>query len=336
MFIKTTFGRKIILLTVLFTSVSFHSVAGAKEMKTREELIFTTVVYPTEWSETNALLMVESIRAFAGSLSQAPIWCFVPQYGKKLTARAVDRLTKLDATLMPYDIELEVARFFFAADIRAAGLAESTATGKTDLLVWLNSNTIILKEPHAFILRDDKNMGYRPVHHTNVGSVYDTPLDPFWTLVYNYCNVPEDRVFPMEAHIDGQNLRPYFNAGMLIIRPDKKLFKAWHDTFFKVYQEPDLQNLYKQDERYMIFIHQALLSGIILKIFKQDEIQELPSIYNYPVHLHGEDVTTNRPAILDELITIRHEGFYQDPDWQQKMPATDTLKQWLIEKLPKY
>jgi hypothetical protein len=335
MFIKTTFRRKIILLTVLFASVIIHSMAGAKEMKTREELIFTTVVYPTEWSETNALLMVESIRAFAGSLSQAPIWCFIPQYGKKLTARAVDRLTKLDATLMPYDIELEVARFFFAADIRAAGLAESTATGKTDLLVWLNSNTIILKEPHAFMLRDDKNLGYRPVHHTNVGSVYDTPLDPFWTLVYKYCNVPEDRVFPMETHIDGQKLRPYFNAGMLIIRPDKKLFKAWHDIFFKVYQEPDLQELYKQDERYIIFIHQALLSGVILNVFTRDEIQELPSTYNYPVHLHEEDITPHRPSSIEELVILRHEGFYQNPAWTEKMPARESLKQWLIEKLPK-
>ncbi|MGB7054274.1 MAG: hypothetical protein WBE28_03010 [bacterium] len=304
-------------------------------MKTREELIFTTVVYPTEWSETNALLLVESIRAFAGSLSQAPIWCFVPQYGKKLTAQTVDRLSKLDATLMPYDIELEVARFFFAADIRAAGLAESTATAKTDLLVWLSSNTIILKEPHAFKLRDDKSLGYRPVHHTNVGSVYDTPLDPFWTLVYKYCNVPDDRIFPMETHIDGQRLRPYFNAGILITRPEQKLFTTWHNTFFKVYQEPDLQDLYKQDERYMIFIHQALLSGIILKIFTQDEIQELPTTYNYPVHLYEEDITAHRPSSIEELVLLRHEGFYQDPTWIEKMPARELLKQWLTEKLPK-
>lgn len=304
-------------------------------MKTREELIFTTVVYPTEWSETNVLLLVESIRAFAGSLSQAPIWCFIPQYGKKLTAQTVDRLTKLDATLMPYEIDLEVARFFFAADIRAAGLAESTATGKTDLLVWLSSNTLILKEPGAFMLHDDKSLGYRPVHHTNVGSVYDTPLDPFWTLVYKHCNVPDDRVFPMETHIDGQKIRPYFNAGILITRPEQKLFRIWHDTFFKVYQEPDLQDLYKQDERYIIFIHQALLSGIILKVFTQEEIQELPNTYNYPAHLYEEDVTGDRPTILDELVAVRHEGFYRDPDWRQKMPASDSLTQWLTERLPK-
>jgi hypothetical protein len=332
------FARKIIdwaLISIsIFTALGFVSLAGAEEMNQREKLTFTTVLYPTQWSEINTLLLVESIRAFAGSFSQAPIWCFVPQYGRELTGATAKKLTDLDATLIPFDIELDVARFFFAADIRAAQLAESIATDKTDLLVWLSSNTIVLKEPNAFMLPDDKNLGYRPVHHANIGSVYGKSLDPFWTLVYKYCNVSGDRVFPIETHIDGQKLRPYFNAGILVTRPDKELFKTWHDTFFKVYQEPDLQDFYNQDESYMIFIHQALLSGMILNVFTRDEIQELPSSYNYPVHLHDEDVTTNRPALMDELITIRHEGFYQDPDWQQKMPATDTLKQWLKERLP--
>ncbi len=307
---------------------------GAEEMTQKHDLIFCTVVYPAQWSETNALLLVESVRDFAGSFSTVPIWCFVPQYGKELKPGTVKRLTELDVDIVPFDIELDVARFFFAADIRAAHIAESTAAGKTDRLVWLGANTIVMNEPCAFMLPDEKQLGYRPVHHTNIGSLYEEPLDPFWTLVYKYCDVAEDRVFPMTTHIDGKKLRPYFNAGILVTRPENGLFKAWHDKFFDIYQKPDLQELYKKDERYVIFIHQALLSGMILNIFSQHEIQELPGTYNYPIHLHKEDITEDRPVKMDDLVLIRHEGFYQDPDWAQKFPGSDTLKRWLKAKLP--
>jgi hypothetical protein len=137
----------------------------------------------------------------------------------------------------------------------------------------------------------------------------------------------------MKTHIDGQELRPYFNAGMIVTKPDNRLFETWHDTFFSVYQEPELQELYRKDERYLIFIHQALLSGIIMKTFAQNEIVELPGTYNYPIHLHREDITEGRPVLIDELVTVRHEGFYKDPDWMKKIPASDSLKQWVIEQL---
>ena len=332
MLVRIAFVSKIILFAVSFMLVGFSDKSGVEDLSNKETLIFATVTYPGPGSERNTLLLVESIRAFAGSLAQTPVWCFVPQYGKRLAPETETRLTALDVTLVPYDIELDVARFFFAADIRAAQLAESTAAGKTDLLVWLGSNTILLKEPDAFILPDDKLLGYRPVHHTNVGSVYGTPLDPFWTLVYKYCDVPQDRVFPMKTHVDGQTIRPYFNAGILIPRPESGLFKSWHDIFFDVYREPALKNLYEQDQRYVIFIHQALLSGIILKTFAQDEIQQLPGTYNYPLHLFEEDIES-RPTLIDELFTIRHEGFYNNPDWKRDMPASDSLKNWLAEIL---
>jgi hypothetical protein len=155
-------------------------------------------------------------------------------------------------------------------------------------------------------------------------------------LIYQYCNVPEDRIFPMKTHVDGITIRPYFNAGMLITRPEKELFKTWSDTFFRVYQEPSLQEIYRQDERYTIFFHQAVLSGIILSTFTSDEIQELPPTYNYPIHLFTEDMTDHRPSSLEELVTIRHEGFYKDPQWMKKMPAREALKQWLVRQLNEF
>ena len=303
--------------------------------KKQGKLIFASIVFPNKSSETNALLLAESIRTFAGSLSQNPIWCFMPDYGKQLSTTVKDKLLALNVTLIPFKIDYEILRFPFTGQVLTTALAESVACGQADFLAWLDTNTIVLQEPKDFLLQDYKSLGFRPVHHTLVGSRYDEPLDPFWALIYRYCNVPKDRVFPLMTHVDGTRIRPYFNAGLLVARPERRLFRTWRDTFFKVYREPSFQEFYQQDERYMVFIHQAVLSGVILSTLATDELQELPPKYNYPLHLHAQDVTDHRPSCLEELVTFRHEGFYGDPKWIEKMPAKGSLKQWIAERLPR-
>ena len=306
------------------------SVEGSEK---QERLIFASIIFPSKSSETNALLLAESIRAFAGALSQALIWFFISETETQLASAVRDKLLALNVTLLPFEIDPEVAHFPFTSMAVAAALAEAKARGQADLLAWLSANTIVLQEPTEFLLRHDKSLGYRPVHHALIGSRYNEPLDTFWTLIYRYCNVPDDRVFPMTTHVDNVKLRPYFNAGCHITRPEEHLLRNWRDTFLKVYREPPLQELYEHDERYKVFIHQAILSGVILSTLATDKIQELPPTYNYPLQLHAEDITDHRPSSLEEVVTFRHEAFYQDPEWSKKMPARGPLKRWIAERL---
>ena len=298
-----------------------------------EHLIFTTVAFPVKSSEINSLLLVESIRAFAGTLSNQPIWVFTPESTRQLSDYTKKRFEELDARLISFAIDETKLPFFFADIIQAIAFAESMAERDTQLLAWLDANTLVLKEPKAFLLPEDKSLGYRAVHHTLIGSRYDEPLDPFWSEIHQSCKVPQDRVFPMRTHIDDTQIRPYFNAGLLITRPTNRLLRIWHDTFFELYRKPDCQLFYQQDERYEIFVHQAVLSGVILSMFPLEELEELPSTYNYPLHLLEEDVSETRPAALEELVTLRHEGFYQDPNWQRTLPAKKALKTWIADRI---
>ena len=298
-----------------------------------QKLIFTTIMFPRKNSETDTLLLVESIRAFAGTLSENPIWVITSGSAQKISSFTKDRLQALDVNLISFALDESKLPFFFAAELQAIAFAELLAERDTALLAWLDSNTLVLNEPKEFLLQDTKSLGYRPVHHTLIGSRYNEPLDPFWTQIYGSCQVPQDRIFPMITHVDDTQVRPYFNAGILITRPTNRLFQSWHDTFFEIYHKPECQEFYRQDERYKIFAHQAVLSGVILSMFPAAELQELPSSYNYPLHLFSEDVSKTRPSTLEELITIRHEGFYDDPEWLKKIPARKALKNWISERV---
>jgi hypothetical protein len=298
-----------------------------------ERLVFASTVYPSSRSETDSLLLAESIRAFGGSLDQAPIWFFTPEVKNQISAAFKKKSLTLGVSLIAFKIDDQILDFPFAGDVFAAALAESTVLNQSRLLAWLGANTFVIQEPKALLLPDEKLLGFRPVHHTLIGSRYDEPIDGFWKLIYHHCGTPATRIFPMTTHVDGTRIRPYFNAGLLVTRPETRLLQDWRDTFFRIYQEPGLQSFYQENDRHKIFLHQAVLSGVILSKLKLSQIQQLPTTYNYPLHLHTQDVTHNRPSCLEDLVTFRHERFYTDPEWTNRIPAKEPLKQWIAKRL---
>lgn len=299
----------------------------------KHNLIFCSVIFPGQQVETDSLLLAESIRTFGGALSGNPIWFVQPDYGKPLTDNARQWLQDLDVHVIPFRIEIEKLRFFFMGQLAGLVQAEGMSAGDTEILAWLDANTILVHEPKEFLLSSSKSLGYRPVHHLLIGSRFDQQLDPFWSQIYRSCQVPSERVFPMKPVVENLQMRPYFNAGILVTRPERGLLRKWHRAFLDLYQVPSFQAFYQQDQRYAIFMHQAVLAGVVLRDHEQQELLELPETYNYPVHLFEQDATGRRPSSIDELVTFRHEGFYLDADWTQKMPASDHLKKWLAGKM---
>jgi 2-oxo-4-hydroxy-4-carboxy--5-ureidoimidazoline (OHCU) decarboxylase len=55
-------------------------------------------------------------------------------------------------------------------------------------------------------------------------------------------------------------IRPYFNAGLLIVRPELRLLRAWPGAFQKAAADKELTNMCRQDQRKMVFLHQAALA----------------------------------------------------------------------------
>ncbi|UCH61170.1 MAG: hypothetical protein JSV61_06730 [Anaerolineales bacterium] len=305
----------------------------AKNNTRGDKLICAASMFTDQDSQTNGLLLAESLRAFAGEFSKAPLWYFIPEDGINLTAAIERRLRALNVQLVRVNIEPEILRTPLGAEACLAAQAELTLESEASYLAWLGLNSIVLQAPVDFLLPEGKQVGVRPVHHTLIGSRFDQPLDAFWELVYDSCHVPRQHIFPMITHVDAIVIRPYFNAGQLVVRPEEGLLRAWRRAFVDIYWQSAMQAFYRKEPLYKIFVHQALLTGVILAKYAPNQIHILPPTYNYPLHLYTEDISGTRPDQLDDLVTFRHEGFYRDPDWSIKMPAQETLKHWLAERL---
>jgi hypothetical protein len=302
-------------------------------MEESTRLVYATFAHPGTRSETDALVLSCSVREFGGSTADSPIWCFYPESDKVFSSAFLAVAKRIGIQLTPFKIAREDLKKWFVPHAEAAARAESEAEESADVLVWLNANTVVVQEPTAFLLPTGVSLGYRPAHHVLIGSRYDKDLDPFWSLVYRICEVPEDRVYAMQTHVEDVRVRPYFNAGFLAVRPEAGVLRSWRDLFVPSYSLPEMESFYNVDNRYQIFAHQAILSGLVLSELRREQTVEMPPTYNYPVHLHNQDLTRDRPQSITETVVFRHEGFYTKDDWSEQFPADQQFTRWLVERV---
>jgi len=282
-------------------------------------------------------LMIESLRTFGGRHKDAPVWVYLTE---GLLASESEHLAEIESLGGGFRIGQapeEAIWFYLSRKVFASAQAETEAAGQTDILGWLDVDTIFLQEPGEFILPKGKSLGYRPVMHRNISPLYEDPLDDFWKRAYDNMSVPESRAFPMVTPADGDKIRPYINAGCLIVRPERGLLKKWAETFGLLYKDPVLKDLCRRDERKRIFIHQVALAGAFMTHLGRDETLELSNRINYPLFFGEMFGSKGDFHDIREAVTIRYETFFDNPppDWDKLLSGPPDRIAWLKARFQK-
>jgi len=296
----------------------------------RQPLILATFA-EQEMDLARVQLMIESLRAFGGRFQDAPVWVYLTEGLLASESEHLAGIESLGGSFMLGQAPEEATWFYLSRKVFASAQAEAEAAGKADILAWLDVDTIFLQEPGEFILPKGKSLGYRPVMHLNISPLYDEPLDDFWKRAYDKMSVPKARGFPMVTVADGDKIRPYINAGCLIVRPERGLLREWAETFPLLYRDPVLKEMCRKDERKRIFIHQVALSGAFMRHLGRDEIRELSGRVNYPLFF-GEMFGSKRDFHdIGEAVTIRYESFFDNPppDWEKRLSGPPDRIAWL-------
>jgi hypothetical protein len=300
-----------------------------------KDLIFAFLLGAGE-AENEALRLARSIRTFGGEFCFNPIWLFSQRGEEELAETTRQELFSLGARLVTFDMDPKAPSFPFAAYVTAAGIAEGLAQGETSYLAIMAAETLVLQPPIEFQLPAGKSLGGCPVHLKLLGSGFNDSIDEFWGLIYRYCNVDLERIYPIQTIVDEQMVRAYFDAGLLVVRPERGVLRAWQSDFEALYQLPEFEQFYQQNEMYKIFMHQMVLTGSILSLLKPEEFQQFPFEINYPLHLHSRIAASRRPVSLNQLITCRYEDyaeFFGNPDVENMIQIDKPLKDWLIAQI---
>jgi hypothetical protein len=284
----------------------------------------------------NVLILVESLRTYGGRFREAPVWVFASEELQASERKMVARLAALRAEFKSSRTPEEALRYFLAPKVFAAAQAEERAAGRSEFLVWMDTDTVILQEPTEFILESGISFGYRPVMHQRIGSLYSEPLDEFWTRVYAKLSVPTEAIFPVTTPADNKVLRAYFNAGLLVVRPECGVFRRWALDFTTLYEDPYFQEACRKDPFKQIFLHQVALVGGVFNSVSPAEMILLSDRVNVPLFFKEQFGAEREFDSVDGVVTLRHESYLKNPDarWREKLKGPEDRVAWIKERFP--
>jgi len=286
---------------------------------------FVTLAVPGD-TALQALMLAQSIRDFGGVVAADPIWVMVPDGGRRMSRVNAANFESLDVRLVPFPINPDIREVPFA--VKAVGGAHAEALVASDRLVWLDPDVLVVGDGSEFLIPDGAALGYRPVHHRLIGPDWDEPLDPFWRVIYDVCEVPEDRVFRMSTNV-GEQIKPYFNAGVFVVRPERALLQRWLETLVHLARDHTITTHYQAEPLYEVFLHQAVWTGILLRRLDRAEMFEFSPAVNYPLNLHHDIPAGRRALSLQRITAIRTEALLTDPDWRENLSILEPLTSWL-------
>ncbi|UCD94674.1 MAG: hypothetical protein JSU69_01080 [Candidatus Zixiibacteriota bacterium] len=284
-----------------------------------------------------AYFLAESIREFAGRFKDAPVWVYVPEDFDELNADLIKKFSVLGVEIKTSHAPNEALWFYFAGKVFAAGEAEAAAEGKAAVLVWMDEDTIVLQEPKDFMLDKAVSYAYRPVMHNRSGSLYGEKPNAFWSRIYEKLGIDDEALFPMVTPADRQKIRAYFNAGLLVVRPEKGILRKWGEDFTVLYSDSILAQMCRDDVTNRIFIHQTALVGAVLNLIDRSQMVELSEDYNYPIFFHQQWEAEKAFDSIDDIVTLRYDIYFRnpDPEWSKKLKGPANIVAWLKQRLGK-
>lgn len=286
------------------------------------------LMYRTIAGEKLARLVLDSLRTFGGRLADCPVWIFLLDPDN--VPRAFPGIHGVE--FHPLKIPAGYPNYPFIEKVYACYQAEAMATQNINSLIWLNLDCLIVNPPVLYELSPAIDAAFRPVHHRNVGSPINEPPDDFWDGIYQVLEIDEV-LFTVESFADQQILRPYFNTHNFSVRPQKGIFQAWWDYFNRMINDTEYQSKACSDPLHQIFLHQAILSGLIMKMLDFDRIRILPATYNYPLNLQDEIPAERRVDVINQLVTPVYEDISIHPHDLKDFKVYEPLRSWLIERL---
>jgi hypothetical protein len=278
--------------------------------------------------ERQSVLLVRSIRRFAGALAEAPIHAYKPREGPPLEEETVAELEELGAMLHSDPLNAEfpddpmVNRVYVGLD------AERRLDA--DVLVFCDSDAVFLAEPNDLLLEEGADVAVRPVGRVGKGSTGPGhENEDYWQRMYELAGVSE-RPF-VETGVTGKRIRGYWQAGLVAMRRNAGLFERWLGILRTLMAEDHLQEGWRNPA-----IDQLTLAATISD--RPERIKLLDRRYNYPLQRRALMDAEMQALDLDSVVHVHYhrwfnrEGFLDDLD-PPISRETDQYR-WLDPQLP--
>jgi hypothetical protein len=277
--------------------------------------------------EAMARLLVSSLRKFGGSLKDLPVYSYSPRKGLQPGADTKRYFERSDVTIIDHELNSGFSGYALANKIFASYHAEKHL--KSDILVFLDTDSFILSDPEQFRLPPGVDARLRPVDSKNVGAEGESDRNfEYWRRIYEITGVREYTY--VTTSIDRRRILSYWNGGHIVVRRDKGIFQKWEENFQRV-----MKNNLQPDDG-IFFVEQTALAATISG--GNYRVGQLSPWYNYPIHLHDKIPDPEKKAgSIDELVSVHYHKIFHDGHAKKILPPLLDLRGekslWLVKTL---
>jgi hypothetical protein len=275
--------------------------------------------------EGQAILFTESVRAWGGAFSEAPVYAFAPRPESRPAPATADRLHELGASYVEAPLNVRYDRFPTLNKVVVCAWAERELDHET--LVFADSDSVFLNEP-AELATGDWEIAVRPVDRKIAGSRGRGRNEPYWRRLYSTLGVTSEPF--TETTVDREPIRAYWNAGLVAARREAGLFARWEEAARRLV-DADVMHPKRPD-----FVDQFALAGVTAD--QHEGVRVLPPAYNYPLAFRSALPEPLQTLTLEQIAHLHYHRWFQLPGLLEMLDppfAGDGERyRWLDSRLP--
>ncbi len=278
--------------------------------------------------ESQTLLLCRSIRRFGGRFRDAPIYAFQPRRGPGLAPGTLEALAQLGVRVSTEVLNTEFHRYPVGNKVFVCARAEESLG--EDLLVFLDSDTVVVAEPADLDLPPGLDSAVRPADSSHVVSTGpEHPKDAYWRRLYALRGLAEADI-PYVTTEYGRRVRAYFSSGLIAARRAAGLFRRWRANFLSLVRgghQPEDSGIERMDE----------ISLVVTLLADPRRIRLLGPPYNYLIFKRWELLPPWHEAQLRDLVHIHYCRSFHQPGFLASLePPLEAgeVRCWLEKQLP--
>jgi hypothetical protein len=276
--------------------------------------------------EEEARLLCRSIRRFGGRYRDAPIHTFQPRSGHAIGGETRAALEELGAHHHTEVLNGEHADLGTLNKVFVCARAEEILA--EDVLVFLDSDTVLLGEPRELDLPEGLDCAVRPAESVALNSRGpDDPRDGYWRELDRLLGLSDVPFVETEL---GNRVRAFFSAGLVAVRRRAGLCASWLAGLRRLVRRPHVPEgcLHRMDE--------VALAATLIPVF--DRVRVLDGRYNYLIYRRSRMPAPWREAGLERLVHLHYRQCFHAPGYLRSLdppfdPGSETFR-WLDGQLP--
>jgi len=294
--------------------------------------VVTYVLSPDQ--EKKAEVLIKSLRAFGGDYGYVPVYVVLGDPHRLPCPRLQREGVHLVATDAP-----EIGRRFpLAVKAYAAAQIERLMDDRIDTLAWFDPETMVVGPLEDLDLGRRYDAAVKPVFKVNnVGLAAGTQPDAFWNPIYQATGLDPDKVPIVKTIVEDKPIKAYFNCEIFSVRPRAGIFGAWAARIEPFLTDTDYQRTGCPDFLHRLFLHQAVLSAVIIAKTQTPRRAELTDSCGYPLNLHHDLPQGRKASALNGLSGVILENIWDTrSDWMTWLEIREPLRSWLRRAYDEY